>query len=455
MPQSEGDRAMRVAAAWPLSAALLAGLCRRAVAVGGAHPAAAAGRWRPWPDLSALLTGPDPLAIMIALLLAVAWVAWLIFAARRGSAKWSASCPGVGLRLRLPGLPGCRDAAAGRGPVGVGGRDGQHHPGQLGGAPSSQPSRRREPPAPEATRDGEPAAPDPAQSTRRVATPAGRHIGHRHARANEEDRTTRTCTWSSAETTCGRLAQRYYGQGSDWRRIAAANPDTTHRRAGSAATSAGSCASPAWIEPTPIERSEGKADRDSDRRTKPRKGRVRTVVVQPRRHVVGHRRALVRRGASAGRSCGGPTGIQLDDPDELLIGMRLVVPTLNQDRSVDGEQAEPKPIVENRSPEPTHLPLHSPVGRVCRHGRPHRAARRTGAAGHRGDDGDDDRGDERRRWRPTTRRRPRRRPRQRHGRRGGGVGCGGISVADESGRSRGPGRCRRPSGGLADRRPRG
>ena len=66
----------------------------------------------PWRDLPTLLTGPDPLAIMIALLLGVAWAAWLIFVLGVASEVVDL-LSGRRLRLRLPGLAATQRLAAG------------------------------------------------------------------------------------------------------------------------------------------------------------------------------------------------------------------------------------------------------------------------------------------------------------------------------------------------------
>ena len=271
-----------------------------------------------WSDPLALLTGPDPLVIMITLLLGVAWLAWLIFTvAVLGELIGLMS--GRRIRLRLPGLPASQRFAAGLfvsviamvsttqlSSAELPPRKPQPEPT---GPPSSE-ARRDDPAAPNTARSGRPDLEHPVTAESASPGTTKRNDVHVHVVELGDD------LWS--------LAQRYYGRGTDWRRIAAANP--SRLSGGPDRLDVGwKLRIPGVETDSDRERMRG---RSSDR-TDDREDGDRTVVVK-RGDTLS---AIAQRAYGAERRwpvLWRANRFQLDDPDELLIGMRLVVPGLQK-----------------------------------------------------------------------------------------------------------------------------
>ena len=324
-----------------------------------------------WSDPLALLTGPDPLVIMITLLFGVAWVAWLIFTLGALS-ELVGLVSGRQIRLRLPGVPGL--AATQRLAAGLFvSVIAMVSTAQLSSAELPPREPRPEPISPhssEARLDDDPAS-AAAQPPRRAVEPPATSTPATPGTTKGDDVHVHVVElgddlWS--------LAQRYYGRGTDWRRIAAANP--SRLSGGPDRLDVGWKLRIPGVEP------------DSDRERK--RGRTsnransdegeRTVVVQPGDTLS----AIAQRAYGAERRwpvLWRANRFQLDDPDELLIGMRLVVPgartratkAVSKDRAKtepedqpvkngDGTSTAGVPKVKSKTPAsaPQNAPAESP-----------------------------------------------------------------------------------------------
>ena len=247
-------------------------------------------------------------------------------------------------------------------------------PGQYGG--THAPAHRCRPPRPGVRRAGIRPILAPRRPHDRGDAPASSPTRRASTRADE----TRTSTWWSAETICGRWPSTTTGRAVTGDASPPPIPnDSPAVRIG--CRSAGSCASPAWIgliadraesKSTAAARARSASDEESDD--------VRTVVVKrddtlsaiaERFYGAEERWPVLWR---ANRH-------QLDDPDELLIGMRLVVPTLKADRSDDDGPgtAREKPRARARTAE-HGLPEPAPTCTQSRHRSRRRAASATDLA---------------------------------------------------------------------------
>ena len=169
---------------------LLAGVPALLLVVGARWPTT----WSPQ-----VLLRPDDGTVLLALVTAVAWAAWAVLALSV-VAEVVTTVTRARVRVRLPGLAGPQRAVAGlvlavlalaTAPA-----------VQLGPAPPVAEARATPPPAPPAA-----ASPAPAPAPTPPADPSV--VVHEVQPGDD--------LWT--------LAERYYGRGPDWRRIAAANPD--------------------------------------------------------------------------------------------------------------------------------------------------------------------------------------------------------------------------------------
>ncbi len=174
-----------------------------ALAALGGNPLPAGLNWSSVRD--ALLT-PDDGTILVGVITAVGWVAWAVFAISVIS-ELVALASRQRIQIRLPGLAGPQRLAAGL-LISV-----------TTMATAPQLVQAQTPPAPAVTVSAPPstkAVPVPAEIPEPVALPLSGDggeaevPGHRHVVRTGDD------LWSLAET--------YYGQGRDWRKIAVANP---------------------------------------------------------------------------------------------------------------------------------------------------------------------------------------------------------------------------------------
>jgi nucleoid-associated protein YgaU len=291
----------------------------------------------PLADPATLLESPDPLAIVIVLLLAVAWVAWLIFLVGV-LAELVDVLSGRRLRIRLPGIAPAQRLTAGlvvsvvamlsTSPLSTA------DPGPTG--PRTTAAEATNNGTTDAHRAGSAAADTSAHST--AASPD-------HATAQHTARTPTHDPGSGRKPddvhvhVVGRgddlwsLAQQYFGRGSDWRRIAAANPERL--TGGPDRLEAG------WRLRIPgVERSESTANPEEGSRRRsadPGEGEERTVMVR-RGDTLS---AIAERFYGAERRwpvLWRANRHQLHDPDELLIGMRLVVPNLDEKSEEKSEE---------------------------------------------------------------------------------------------------------------------
>lgn len=267
---------------------------------------------RPVPGRSLLevLLQPDDGSVLLALIAGVAWLAWAVFAASV-LAELVTLLSRRRVRVRLPGLGGPQRAAAGLILAAF----------ALSAAPAV-PHAGPAPPAARAdTRPAQPPAPTPPLPT--VSEPAAA------ADRSGDDRGSPTVVhlvrpgddlWS--------LAERYYGDGPQWRRIAAANP-TVLTGGPDRLTVGWRLTVPDAVHVPAAEEAAGVTVRPGDTLSAIAARELGTADRWPELH-------------RANRA-------QLADPDELDAGMRLVVPVTDR--------------VADRAPvAPSDTPVESPPG---------------------------------------------------------------------------------------------
>ncbi len=269
-----------------------------------------------WSNPAALLSGADPVAILLALLLLGAWLAWSVFLVSV-IGELIALVSGHRIEIRLPGGESMRRLAAGLliSVVALVSTT------QASSADPAPPTLTAALPSVEEAAQAElpPRAVVDTTRTEELAPAKAEEKSHLHVVERGDD------LWS--------LAQQYYGSGSDWRRIAAANP---HRLTGGPDR-----LQVGWRLVIPgIEKEQRAAGAKDSRPLR----QDRTVVVR-RDDTLS---AIAEREYGAQRRwpiIWNANRHQLEDPDELTIGMRLVVPhreRWNSDDESDGKAEEGK-----------------------------------------------------------------------------------------------------------------
>lgn len=243
----------------------------------------------PGRSLLDVLRRPDDGSVLLALITWAAWLAWVVVAVSV-LAELVTLVSRQRIRVRLPGLGGPQRAAGGLllAVLALSVAPAVPH---VGPAPSAAHAAAPQPPvapAGAATRDP---TPDAAAPRRADPVPA---TAHQHLVRPGDD------LWS--------LAERYYGDGRQWRRIAAANPAVL--------TGGPDRLVVGWrlVVPEPLVAPDG-AGADADREVRVRAGDTLTSLAD----------------RELGRAARWPELYQanrdrLDDPDELDAGMSLVLP---------------------------------------------------------------------------------------------------------------------------------
>jgi nucleoid-associated protein YgaU len=293
-----------------------------------------------WPAVRHALFTPDDGTILIDLITIVGWIAWLVFAVSV-VAELVELASFQRIRIRLPGLAGPQRIAAGlfvaviamvtttqlvpedpppvaavpaaadpvvpSGPVDSASGETSTH---LAGAAAIRLARART-----------------SGSLPPVAATHGDDPGHVHIVRRGDD------LWS--------LAEDYYGNGRDWRRIAMANPSVL-------------TGGPDRLEVGWRLRIPGVEDAVSDPDVVVKKGDTLSSVA---RDVYGHESEW-RRLWHANRA-------QLEDPDELVAGMQLLVPDKTARTSGDRDhRAKPPERRDQRTGEPEETASASPSATV-------------------------------------------------------------------------------------------
>ena len=278
----------------------------------GGNPLPATVTWEAVRD--ALLTRDDG-TILVGLVTVVGWVAWLVFALSVVG-ELVTLLSGERIRLSTPGLSGPRRVAAGLLVSVV---------AMIAAPPvvPPQPTTHvaavapviEEQTVPPVVAPAPTAAPVPAGQTGHAAD------GHVHRVQPGDD------LWS--------LAERYYGQGQEWRRIAAANPEVL--------TGGPDRLQPGWRLVVPdAEKSatEGKPT------VTVRRGDTLSAIAERELGSAAKWPELYR----ANR-------VQLSDPDELPVGLRLVLPEATQsDPVAEKEQPPGQPDREDPKADPKPTP---------------------------------------------------------------------------------------------------
>jgi hypothetical protein len=233
------------------------------------------------------LLQPDDGSVLLGLITAVAWLAWAVFAVSVLT-ELLALATRQRVRIRLPGLAGPQRVAAGLilAVLALAAAPTVPHPGPVAAVAQAAPR-------PAATPSTSPAQGQPAGSSGeaglgRETTPAA---GRTHVVRPGDD------LWS--------LAEHYYGEGREWRRIATANPGVL--------TGGPDRLTPGWRLVIP--EADGAQRGDDAGQVRVRRGDTLSGIAD---RELGERERwpeLFR----ANRA-------QLDDPDELETGMRLVLP---------------------------------------------------------------------------------------------------------------------------------
>jgi nucleoid-associated protein YgaU len=316
------SRTFRGLGALALLLLALAGIPAALVWLGG-NPLPAAITWDAVRD--ALLTRDDG-TILIGLVTVVGWIAWLVFAASVVS-ELVTLLSGERIRVSLPGMAGPQRVAAGlllsvvamvAAPQLV-----PHQPAPPTSASRAVPNTevRQQPSDVESA----PAAvPVPAGQTGRAVD------GHVHRVQPGDD------LWS--------LAERYYGHGLEWRRIAAANPKVL--------TGGPDRLEPGWRLVIPgVEKSAA----DGQRTVTVRSGDTLSGIAERELGSADKWPEIYRVNRA-----------QLSDPDEIAVGLRLVLPDAKRSEAVrkkEKKKATDKPVREEpkaEEPIPTPTPTTEP-----------------------------------------------------------------------------------------------
>lgn len=270
-----------------------------------------------WAALRSALLRPDDGTVLVGLVTLIGWAAWLVFALSV-LAELVTLLSGARMEVRLPGLAGPQRMVAGLlltalavAPV-LAALPAHAEPVEA--PPTPGPTRERGPAAEaQARTHGPPASTPTAQP---VAQPADQRTDHprsyraaqpgapAHPAAAADDRVRHVVRsgddlWS--------LAEEYYGEGRDWRRIAAANP---HVLSGGPDR-----LQPGWTLSIP-----GASAPDPAGTVRVRPGDTLSGIAEHRLGDASRWPALY----AANRA-------QLADPDELAVGMRLSLPTRDAD----------------------------------------------------------------------------------------------------------------------------
>jgi nucleoid-associated protein YgaU len=256
-----------------------------------------------WEAVQGALLRPDDGAVLLGLITLVGWLAWLVFAVSI-LAELASLLSGCRIVVRLPGLAGPQRLAAGLLMAVV-----ALAPALHSSQARAEPITVAPTPAPASTPDR--TAPDHASAGKRVvpsvaqaASEGKRDTGLQHVVELGDD------LWS--------LAERYYGEGRDWRQIARANPDVL--------TGGPDRLQPGWKLTVPGVTAPGSEDRSS---VTVQAGETLSSIAERELGEESDWRALYR----ANRD-------QLDDPDEIDSGMRLAVPSAGAAEGVEsGEKS--------------------------------------------------------------------------------------------------------------------
>ena len=308
-----------------------------------------------WDRLVAGLTRPDDGSILIGLVAVVAWVAWAVFAASV-MVEVVAVASRQRVRLRVPGLVASQRLVSGLvvsvvALVAVGPQLSHASPTRATPAAGPEEAVTRSAIGPSAAPAPEVGRHTSTGGERRSVAPEP--VGIRHTVERGDD------LWS--------LAERFYGEGREWRKIAAANPDVL--------TGGPDRLTPGWRLLIPdVEQSPS----------------GRTVVVQ-RGDSLSSIADRLWSDADRWPEVYEANRFQLDDPDVLPVGLALVLPKTSagtaktpdttqptsgaDSRSrADSDVAadEPRPRAPPRPPEPAALPRPPSHGPAA--GRRHRRA---------------------------------------------------------------------------------
>lgn len=241
-----------------------------------------------WETLSRALLRPDDGRVLVGLITVVGWIAWAVFALSV-LAELLALISGYRVELRLPGLAGPQRLASSLLIAVL-----ALAPSLPSGSAQAEPVDVSPPGPPiTAVQERPAAAPPPVQEVLAAASAAAhgdRDLGVTHVVEPGDD------LWS--------LAERFYGDGRDWRKIARANPRVL--------TGGPDRLEPGWRLSVPgvvAERDDGTGS------VRVRRGESLSSIAKRELGEASKWPALY----DANRD-------QLDDPDELEIGVRLALP---------------------------------------------------------------------------------------------------------------------------------
>ena len=235
-----------------------------------------------WSSVRDALVTPDDGTVLVGLITAVGWIAWAVFAISVISEVVSLASRRR-IQIRLPGLAGPQRLAAG---LLISVITMSTAPQLVQAQPPPATAVTVLPTTAKAVRPAPEPLAAPLSSSKGEAAP-----GHRHVVRPGDD------LWSLAET--------YYGRGRDWRKIAMANP--TVLTGGPDRLTVGTT----LIIPTPADRSAGP---DGPTVTV-RRGDTLSALAERELGAADRWPELFH----ANRA-------QLDDPDDLVVGTRLVLP---------------------------------------------------------------------------------------------------------------------------------
>jgi nucleoid-associated protein YgaU len=280
-----------------------------------------------WSAVQRALFTPADGRILVGLITIVGWLAWLVFTLSVIS-ELVAIVSQQRVRIRLPGLDAPQRFAAGllisvitmiSVPYAV--QADPHSDRQIAAAPPArEPATLIIEPAQAAPQSRGLTAPRTEPNSESLSSPSGRAAdkGHQHLVQPGDD------LWS--------LAERYYGDGRDWRKIAVANP--TVLTGGPDRLQVG------WRLRIP-DLDEGVA-RDGQRLVTVRRGDTLSSIAEAELGAAARWTEILH----ANRA-------QLDDPDELAVGMRLVLPKpKNSETNAKRKAHDQRHPAEAPPPEP-------------------------------------------------------------------------------------------------------
>ncbi len=249
-----------------------------------------------WAGITQALFSPDDGTILLGLITIIAWVAWLVFALSVLS-ELVALASRERLRFRVPGLGGPQRVAAGL-LVSV---LAMVSAPQIGTLPTPAPLEAAAAPVTSEPSVSAEESPAVATAASTEATPDPDRVMHKVTVGDD--------LWS--------LAERYYGDGRDWRKIARANPDVL--------TGGPDRLEPGWKLAIPD--IEAPAEQPGERMVTVRRGDTLSAIAERELGTAEKWQVIYRLNRA-----------QLSDPDELAAGLRLRLP-----------QAKPAPAVDARS----------------------------------------------------------------------------------------------------------